>query len=51
MSLQRGLMGIAALHPSYALRIGCAALFAADRARIKIQLSASCHALLGSEHP
>jgi len=32
------------------LRAGCATLLAANRARIKIQLLATCHALLGSEH-
>jgi hypothetical protein len=32
------------------LRTGCAALIDANRAPIKIQLLASCHALLGSEH-
>jgi hypothetical protein len=31
-------------------RTGCAALLAANRARAKIQLLASRHALLGSEH-
>jgi hypothetical protein len=39
-------MGIAAP----ILRTGCATLFATNRARIKIQLLSSCHALLGSEH-
>jgi hypothetical protein len=32
------------------MRAGCTMLFAANRARTKIQLLASCHALLGSEH-
>jgi hypothetical protein len=33
------------------LRSGCAALLSANLARIKIQLLASRHALLGSERP
>jgi hypothetical protein len=40
-------MGIAALHSSRALVV---LLPDANRARIEIQLSAACHALLGSEH-